>query len=67
SQPRIYLHQTPADTYKALGKGVKLPLLEKLDEEKQSRPVWLPTAFKLIPSKDASGRFARVARIKFSK
>jgi SpoVK/Ycf46/Vps4 family AAA+-type ATPase len=67
SQRRIYIHQTPAETYKALGKGVKLPLLEKLDEQKQPRPVWMPAAFKLLPPDGGSGRFARVARIKLSR
>ncbi len=66
SQRRIYLHQTSAETYKALGKGVKLPVVEGLDEQKQPRPVWMPASFRLLPPEGGSGRFARVARIKLS-
>jgi hypothetical protein len=67
AQRRIYIHATGIDVYKALGKAVKLPVVETLDETKQARPVWLPTAFRLLPPEGGSGRFARVARIKLSK
>jgi hypothetical protein len=66
AQRRIYIHPAGTEIYKALGKGVKLQVLEKLSEEKQTRPVWLPTAFRLMPPEGGSSRFARVARIKLS-
>lgn len=66
AQRRIYIHPASTEVYKALGKGVKLPLLEKLNDEKQPKPVWLPTAFRLMPPEGGSSRFARVARIKLS-
>ncbi len=53
--------------YKELGKAVKLPVLETMPEDKQPRPVWLPTAFRLMPPEGGSARFARVARIKLSR
>ena len=67
AQRRIYIHATGIDMYKALGKALKLPVVEKLDETKQARPVWMPAAFRLLPPEGGSGRFARVARIKLSR
>ena len=67
AQRRIYLHPAGADVYKSLGKALKLPVVEKLADEKQARPVWLPAAFRLLPPPGGSSRFARVARIKLSK
>jgi hypothetical protein len=67
AQRRIYLHAVGVDVYKVLGKAVKLPVIETMTEDKQARPVWLPTAFRLLPPEGGSGRFARVARIKLSR
>jgi hypothetical protein len=67
AQRRIYLHAVGVGVYKALGKAVKLPVIETLAEGKQPRPVWMPTAFRLLPPEGGSGRFARVARIKLSR
>jgi hypothetical protein len=66
AQRRIYLHATGVDVYKALGKAVRLPVVEKLDETRQARPVWMPAAFRLLPPEGGSSRFARVARINLS-
>jgi len=67
AQRRIYLHASGVDVYKELGKAVKLPVLEAMTEDKQPRPVWLPTVLRLLPPEGGSGRFARVARIKLSR
>jgi hypothetical protein len=67
AQRRIYLHMIGVDAYKALGKAVKLPVIEAMADAKQARPVWMPTAFRLLPPEGGSGRFARVARIKLSR
>jgi len=67
AQRRIYVNPATADVYKALGKGLKLPVIEKLDDAKQSRPVWLPATIRLLPPTGGTGRFARVARIKLSR
>lgn len=68
SQRRIYVHPAASDTYKTLGKALKLPVVEELDESKQARPVWMPAAMNLLPATGGSAsRFARVARIKFRK
>jgi SpoVK/Ycf46/Vps4 family AAA+-type ATPase len=67
AQRRIYIHPAPPELYKTLGKSLKLPVLEALGETKQSRPVWLPAAFRLTPPTGGTGRFARVTRIKLSR
>lgn len=67
SQRRIYIHQVPAAEYKDLGKGMKLPVGEKVGDEKQARPIWMPAGFRLLPPAGGSSRFARVARIKLSR
>ncbi|MGE5195399.1 MAG: AAA family ATPase [Deltaproteobacteria bacterium] len=67
SQRRIYIHPMPAETYKAMAKGLKLPVVTELGEGKQPRPVWMPAAFRLLPLAGGSSRFARVARIKLSR
>ena len=67
AQRRIYIHPVPAEAYKELGKGLKLPIITELGEGKQSRPVWMPAALRLIPLPGGNARFARVARIKLSR
>jgi SpoVK/Ycf46/Vps4 family AAA+-type ATPase len=67
AQRRIYIHATPAEAYKEIGKGLKLPMVTEPGEGKQPRPVWMPAAFRLIPPAGGSTRFARVARIKLSR
>jgi ATP-dependent 26S proteasome regulatory subunit len=67
AQHRIYIHPAPAEGYKERGKTMKLPVVEKLGETKQARPVWMPAAIRLLPPEGGSSRFARVARIKLSR
>ena len=67
AQRRVYVNPATHDVYKSLGKGLKLPIVEKLDDAKQPRPVWLPATIRLLPPAGGTGRFARVARIKLSK
>src|SRR5262249_7285595 len=67
AQRRISVHPSPAEGYKERGKTMKLPVVEKLVDEKQVRPVWMPAAIRLLPPEGGSSRFARVARIKLSR
>lgn len=67
AQRRIYVNPAETELYKSLGKGLKLPIVEQLSDDKQSRPVWLPATIRLLPPAGGTGRFARVARIKLSK
>lgn len=61
---RIYVHPADIETYKAQNKGLKLPLAGPLTEEREKRPVWLPSCLRLMPPAGGSGKFARVARVK---
>ena len=67
SQRRIYIHPATIEAYKELGKVQKLPIVEKLEDAKHPRPVWMPAGFRLVPPQGGSSRFARVARIKLSR
>jgi hypothetical protein len=68
SSRRIYIHPAALDSYKERGKGVKLPVVTELAEDRLSRPCWFPAALKLVPPPGGTaGRFGRVARIKLNR
>lgn len=64
---RIYIHTTPAEPYKSIGKALKFPTIGELPEGKSPRPVWMPTALRLLPPPEGSARFGRVTRIRLSR
>lgn len=62
---RIYVHPISPDAYKSATRSVKLPLVTELTEDRVARPMWFPTALRLLPAPGGTaGRFGRVARIK---
>lgn len=63
---RLYLHAVSRDSYDGT-RHPQLPVLEKIEEDKVSKPMWLPTTLRLLPPQGGSGRLARVARIKLGK
>lgn len=64
---RLYLHACGVDVYKALGKALKLSILQELTEERVPKPVWLPVTLRVLPPEGGSGRMGRVTRVKLTK
>jgi hypothetical protein len=64
---RIYVHTAGAEAYKTLGRTLKLPAIAQVPDEKSPRPSWLPSALRLLPPPEGSGRFGRVTRIRLAR
>ncbi|HWL08173.1 MAG TPA: AAA family ATPase [Planctomicrobium sp.] len=63
---RLYLHPVTSSEVPEADRP-SLPALEKMPEEKVTRPTWLPTKLRVLPPHGGSGRLSRVARIRMGK
>ncbi len=66
SSKRIYIHPTEIDRYKALQKGVRLPILKEPTDDKIPRAAWLPSSLRTAPHPVHSGRLSRIGRMKLA-
>lgn len=64
SSKRLYIHPTELDRYKAIQKGVRLPILKEPTDEKLPRAAWLPSSLRTAPHPVHSARLSRVGRMK---
>lgn len=64
---RLYVHPADVERYRKVEKGVRLPRLTELSEQRIGRPAWFPVSLRNLPPAGGSGRFARVARMKLSR
>lgn len=63
---RLYVHPTDIERYTSIKKGVRLPVLKELSDEKIPRATWLPSALRTAPHPVHSGRLSRLGRIKWN-
>ena len=61
---RLYVHPTDVERYKAIQKGVRLPILKEPTDEKLPRAAWLPSSLRTAPHGVHSARLSRIGRMK---
>jgi hypothetical protein len=61
---RLYIHPTDVERYKAIQKGVRLPILKEPTDDKLPRAAWLPSALRTAPHPVHSARLSRIGRMK---
>lgn len=64
SSKRLYVHPTELERYKAIQKGVRLPILKEPTDEKLPRAAWLPSSLRTAPHAVHSARLSRIGRMK---
>lgn len=64
---RLYLHPVELETYRAAGRGLKLPVLTEIPPERLAKPHWMPVSLRVVPTPGGSSRFGRVAKIRLAK
>ncbi len=65
SSKRLYIHPTEIDRYKAIQKGIRLPILKEPTDERVPRPSWLPSSLRTAPHPIHSARLSRIGRMKW--
>ncbi|AMV21383.1 AAA family ATPase [Planctomyces sp. SH-PL14] len=66
AKKRLYITPVTPEPY-AGTRHPNLPVVEELVEEKQEKPVWLPTVLRLVPPRGGSAKFSTLARIRMGK
>ena len=66
SSKRLYIHPTDIERYKAIQKGVRLPILKEPTDEKIPRAAWLASSMRTAPHPVHSGRLSRIGRMKLA-
>ena len=66
SSKRLYVHPTDFERYKALHKGLRLPVLKEPNDERIARASWLPTSIRTAPHPVHSARMSRIGRIRLN-
>ena len=67
TEKKLYLHPAPFDMYGAISRGIRLPLLEQLTDERQSRPCLFPVCLSDMAPEPPNERLFRVARMKLNR
>ena len=66
SSKRLYVHPTDVERYKAIQKGIRLPVLKEPTDDHVPRPMWMPSSFRTAPHPVHGGRLSRIGRMKLS-
>jgi hypothetical protein len=61
---RLYIHPAEFDRYKAIQKGIRLPLLKEPTDQKTPRASWLPASLRTSPHPVHGTRLSRIGRMK---
>lgn len=64
SSKRLYIHPTDLERYKAIHKGIRLPILKEPTDEKVPRAAWLASSLRTAPHAIHSARLSRIGRMK---
>lgn len=64
SSKRLYIHPTDLERYKAIQKGIRLPVLKEPTDEKVPRAAWLASSLRTAPHAVHSARLSRIGRMK---
>ena len=64
SSKRIYIHPADPERYKAIQKGLKLPVLKEPTDTRLPRAAWLPSSLRSAPHPVHAARLARIGRMK---
>jgi hypothetical protein len=61
---RLYIHPADVERYKAIQKGIRLPVLKEPTDEKLPRAAWLPSSLRTAPHRIHAARLSRIGRMK---
>jgi hypothetical protein len=64
---KVYVHPAPTELYGPISRGVRLPILEQLTNERVSRPSLFPVYLSDIAAERPDDRLFRVARMKLNR